>query len=141
MSEMHPEVKVDLVFTIDPVMKTPWKSTHIDGIITLQARPWGIPKFVTVTPDNWCVWKSFYQKSSVDPPFLGDNLTWADSEYISPGDLRGPLSQHTTEDPVNRGHVYIPYLHKVQNAWTAELRKLKANPSKADFGGCDPCPF
>ena len=79
IQHLEPTLKLDLVFTIDPVLGNPNDSTvfgHIDVVIPRFPRP---PNRVRIVPNNFCDnWHNYFQKISFNPPFHGDQFAWAE---------------------------------------------------------------
>jgi hypothetical protein len=140
----HPDVKIDAVFTIDPVFIKYGTSETIKELKFFP--PGGNPlKPVKITPSNFCTWQNYYQDVSTKPKFLGDQLSWAtntnvDKNHLQNGPyLNAPTGLGAGPNAVTQGHVYIPYLQKLQSDWSNLLSKYKGNSIRDDYGKCGGC--
>ena len=147
MDLKHPDVKIDAVFTIDPVFLKGVRTDTSDTLTQLKFfPPLGNPlKPDLVTPDNFCSWKNYYQDVSTVPPFLGDQFSWATNEHIDKATLiagpymNAPKGLGAGANAAKQGHVYIPYIQKIQQDWSDLLSKYKGNSLRDDYGECAGC--
>jgi RHS repeat-associated protein len=137
---LEPRLRLDLVFTIDPVL-----GNSNDSQVFNKVWLWFPPRLVSVTPSNFCdKWYNYYQKISLNPPFHGDQFRWATSETqfgfsdFANGPYNGVLPPGKIKGP-QQAHRYIPYLTKVQTDWGRLLRTFKPDPSKDDWDSCNYC--
>ncbi len=142
---IDPEVKLDAVFTIDPVFGTLPNSTNTLTGITVVLPP-RLPK--TVTPSNFCKWNNYYQSSAKKPPFLGDKLSWANNTFFDDAALQSGTYLNFPgsgaafvggQNASTQGHVYLPYRQDIQTEWSALMQSYVGNESRKIYTGCDSC--
>ncbi len=143
IQHLDPEIRVDVVFTIDPVFPLPNFSTEINNIDILVLTRFKTLWPESITPTNFCSWSNYYQKSSINPPFVGDSFPFAgpNLEITKDDILNGPYNplQFLNKRSHLEAHKLIPYLSKIQNHWQDTLRPFKADPSKESYASCREC--
>lgn len=143
IQHLDPDIRVDVVFTIDPVLGNPATSKEFNAIDILVPNGWNVPTVESITPTNFCKWNNYYQKISLIPLFRGDSFPFATpNRQITNDDiLNGPYNPqqliHAKADI--HAHALIPFLKEIQNDWEDVLRPFKADPSKESYKSCLPC--
>jgi RHS repeat-associated protein len=138
MQQIDRTVKIDLVFTIDPVFQE--FGMKLGKSETLEGLKWGTGD--PITPNNFRLWENYYQTSSVRPKLVGDQLKFATRNvHIDAATLEaGPYPSldrrlsFPNRDADLEGHNYIPYLQKVQARWRELMKDLKGSTTRSDFG-------